>query len=123
MVRCGGMARSNDMDGRDIVKKYFEFIRSQPCCVCNGGNWNEQTGEWANTVSHVQRRGSTRRNEHYNCVVPMCTSKGCHQRYELESKELRERFRELAIQLTNEYFSLYPDQKPIMSILLKYAVR
>lgn len=66
------------------IRKFFAFIRLQPCYFagivvkhrrfpfrCNQG-WNDDLGEYQSEVSHILRKGSTRRNEHFGNVFPNC---------------------------------------------------
>lgn len=83
------------------TKKYFEWIREKPCCICNGGAWEINLGVWHNTVSHVLKRGSTRRNDHFGSTVSMCCP--CHSKYEIEPPLKRLRFKKLAEELYEEF--------------------
>lgn len=61
-------------------------------------------GQWRNTVSHVLKRGSTRRNMHYDNCVAMCLK--CHRAFEVEKPSERMRFQELAKKVTSDFACL-----------------
>lgn len=85
-----------------LTKKFFEFIRRQPCALCGRGNFNEQKGEWQNTVSHIIKRGSTKKDNHFNNILSMCAT--CHL-YDFETWPRSERmeYLELAHQATSAF--------------------
>ena len=82
------------------LKKFFEYIRSMPCEICKQGNWVWGIG-WKNTVSHVLKKGSTRRNEHYDNCLSMCLP--CHLVYEDKSKAFKLQFLIRAREVTKEF--------------------
>lgn len=79
------------------IKKYFAWIRTLPCVICDQGKWIMDLGIYNNTVSHVLKKGSTRRDLNIGYVVPMCFKD--HLIYENESKEKRLRFAQKAKEL------------------------
>lgn len=61
------------------VKEFFEWIRKEPCWFGQHGsenpctqNWNIDKGEFVSEVSHIMRKGSTRRGFHFGNVFPNC---------------------------------------------------
>lgn len=77
-------------------KEYCQWIRLGPCVLCLGGDWDEQRGEWHNTVSHVKSKGSG--GGIFNNIVPMCIK--CHRSYEDSTKKNRKLLLEVAKQRT-----------------------
>ena len=73
-------------------KKFCEWIRKRECCVCHQGNWNEQLGEWSNTVSHIKTKGSG--GKIFGNVVSMCIP--CHRAWADGPKKNKELYLELA---------------------------
>lgn len=67
------------------VKDFFRWIREQAChfrgviitydkdypSECST-HWDEDKGIWRNQVSHILRKGSVRRNEHFGNVFSNC---------------------------------------------------
>lgn len=83
-------------------KALFEFIRSQYCISCGGIDQMDKYGEPRVTVSHVLPRGSQRRDEHFNNVVPMCVP--CHRKFEDSTKTKRLKLIPLAIEYTKMFW-------------------
>lgn len=102
-MKTAKLGHYRDSNMNKNLKSFFDYIRSQPCCYegCHGGMWSMDKGIWNNTVSHVLKRGSTRRNEHFGNVVSMCFNH--HQQFEVESPEHRLRFKSLAERMVSEF--------------------
>lgn len=100
-------------------KKFFEWIRKQPCAF--RGNidpfvfekkpqfcdsvWNMEKGEWVSEVSHIMRKGSTRRNEHIGNVFPNCRA------HHLWFEKLKPYERKTFMDVGQEYWEYYLTNK------------
>lgn len=84
------------------VKKFFEWIREQPCCICGSGYWDIDKGMWRNTVSHIKTRGSGGQDLD-NCV-PMCLINFCHQEFELKTRQEKRELLDLAREFTRRFY-------------------
>lgn len=93
------MARRGNVDSH--LKSFFKWLRLQPCVQCDGGNWDMDKGEYCNDVSHVLKKGSTRRNEHFNNTVAHC--RPCHIFFESLPKSDREKLLPLAREMYSKY--------------------
>lgn len=100
------------------TQKFFKWIRSQPCWF--GGKflkdendhtplfctqeWNDQLGEYVSEVSHILRKGSTRRKENIGNVFPNCRTH--HAWFETWAPELRKTY----LHVGQEYYERYIDE-------------
>ncbi len=98
------------------MKKYFQYIRQLPCWF--GGkelyflgyprfcsqDWDEQRGEFKSEVSHILRKGSTRRNDHLGNVFPNCRIH--HHWFEGLTPEVRESFLVYGKEIYEEYLKI-----------------
>lgn len=98
------------------LNKYFDWIRSQPCHFMDiivdlpnyprqcSVHWNMDKGIWQNEVSHIMRKGSTRRNDHEGNVFPNCRIH--HHFFEMLSPEIRSNY----LNIGQLYLELYREK-------------
>ena len=95
------------------VDKFFKWLRAQPCYF--GGirsqenkfprfcqqDWDQTAGQFKSEVSHIMRKGSTRRNDHFGNVFPNCRIH--HQWFENLAPEARRGY----LSEGSDYYSKY----------------
>jgi len=92
------------MSSKDSLKKFFEWVRSLPCCICGSGYWDLDKGMWRNTVSHIKTKGSGGKD--FDNVVPMCLINYCHQQFELKTRQEKQELVELANEYTRRFYEV-----------------
>lgn len=93
-------------ENKKLLKEYFDFVKRNYCFNCGRfDHWDGIKGTPIVSASHVLKKGSKRRDEHFNNLVPHCVRYACHQIFEELSPERRlELCGAEAVRLTHEFF-------------------